>query len=56
VHRPDDREDAVKTRLRVYAEQTEPLLELYRTRHLLRPVNAHGSPDEVRKRVRAAVG
>jgi len=52
--RPDDRPEAVTTRLRVYAEQTAPLLEYYRTRGLLTPIDARGSPDEVAARVRAA--
>jgi len=56
VHRPDDRPEAVETRLRVYAEQTAPLLEFYRNRGLLRPVDARGSPEEVRARVRRAIG
>ena len=56
VHRPDDRPEAVETRLRVYAEQTAPLLEYYRSRGLLRPVDARGNPDEVRARVRGAIG
>ncbi|HTS33890.1 MAG TPA: adenylate kinase [Thermoplasmata archaeon] len=52
VQRPDDRPEAVATRLKVYAEQTAPLLELYRSRGLLHPVDARGTPDEVRARVR----
>ncbi len=52
VQRPDDRPEAVTTRLRVYAEQTAPLLEYYRKRRLLRPVDASGTPDEVAARVR----
>jgi adenylate kinase len=55
VQRPDDRPEAVGVRLRVYAEKTAPLLEHYRSRGLLRPVDAHGSPDEVARRVLAAV-
>ncbi|MGP8077143.1 MAG: adenylate kinase [Thermoplasmata archaeon] len=51
VLRPDDRPEAVRTRLTVYVEQTAPLLELYRARHLLRTVDASGSPDEVARRV-----
>jgi adenylate kinase len=56
VQRPDDRPEAVTTRLKVYAEQTAPLLEYYRTRHLLRPIDASGTPDEVAARVRQALG
>ncbi len=56
VQRPDDRPDAVKTRLEVYLQQTAPLLEWYRTRGLLRPVDARGTPSDVRVRVRSAIG
>lgn len=55
VQRPDDRPEAVGTRLAVYAEQTEPLLAHYRTNGLLRPIDARGSPDEVAARIRAAL-
>lgn len=56
VHRPDDRPEAVATRLRVYEEQTAPLLQLYGTRGLLHPVDARGTPEEVRARVRRLIG
>ena len=52
VQRPDDRPEAVTVRLKVYAEQTAPLLEYYRKRHLLREVDASGTPDEVTARIR----
>jgi adenylate kinase len=55
VQRPDDRPEAISTRLRVYAEQTAPLLAHYRARGLLRSVPAEGSPDEVAARVRSAL-
>lgn len=55
VQRPDDRPEAIATRLKVYAEQTEPLLEFYRGRGLLRSVEASGTPDEVAERVRRAL-
>ncbi|MGP8076856.1 MAG: adenylate kinase [Thermoplasmata archaeon] len=55
VQRPDDRPEAVTTRLRVYVEQTAPLLDYYGQRHLLRAVDASGSPDEVAERVRRAL-
>ncbi len=55
VQRPDDRPEAVTQRLKVYAEQTAPLLEYYRERHLLRSVDASGTPDEVTARIRRAL-
>jgi adenylate kinase len=56
VQRPDDRAEAVTNRLKVYAEQTAPLLEYYRKRRLLRPVDASGTPEEVAVGVRRALG
>ena len=56
VQRPDDRPEAVETRLQVYAEQTAPLLDHYRRAGLLRPIDATGTPDEVARRVAAASG
>jgi adenylate kinase len=53
LQRPDDRPEAVSIRLKVYAEQTAPLLEFYQRRGLLRPVDARGGPEEVARRVRA---
>ena len=55
VQRPDDRPEAITTRLAVYAEQTAPLLNHYRKAGLLRPVDATGTPDEVLRRVRGAL-
>jgi adenylate kinase len=53
VHRSDDRDDAVVTRLRVYHEQTAPLVEYYRGRGLLGSVDATGSAAEVSARILA---
>ncbi len=55
VQRPDDQAEAITMRLKVYAEQTAPLLDYYRKRHLLRSVDASGTPDEVTARVRRAL-
>ncbi|MBI3925461.1 MAG: adenylate kinase [Armatimonadetes bacterium] len=43
VHREDDREDAIRTRLQVFHAQTEPVIAFYRERGLLVTVDAsHG--------------
>jgi len=55
VQRPDDRPEAVGTRFKVYLEQTAPLLDHYRGRGLLRPIDADGDPDTVQARLREAV-
>ncbi len=51
VQRPDDRPEAVAERLRVYARDTEPLLAYFRDRHLLKPLDARGTPEEVAHRL-----
>lgn len=56
VTRPDDREEAVRTRLRVYETETAPVGEYYRSRGLLRPIDATGDAHEVGHRIRAAIG
>ncbi len=52
--RDDDKPEAIRERLRVYKEQTAPLIEYYQSRGLLREVDANGQIDEVRARVLAA--
>jgi adenylate kinase len=51
VQRPDDRAETVRHRLRVYREQTEPLLAWYRARGLVRDVDGSGEIGQVRERV-----
>ena len=53
--RSDDNEETIRVRQRVYAEQTEPLLEVYRSRGLLIEVNGLGEITEVSERVFAAL-
>jgi adenylate kinase len=53
--RPDDNEETIRVRLQVYAEQTEPLLDLYRSRGLLVEVDGLGPIDEVSERVFSAL-
>jgi adenylate kinase len=47
VQRSDDREELVKKRLETYREQTEPLIEYYDLRHILKTIVAEGEPDQV---------
>jgi adenylate kinase len=54
--RPDDNEETVAARLKVYEQKTRPLVEFYRGRGLLREINAEGSVREVAKRLDAALG
>ena len=53
--RADDNEETIRVRLQVYADQTAPLLEVYRSRGLLVEVNGLGEIDEVSERVFAAL-
>ena len=53
--RSDDSEETIRVRLQVYAEQTEPLLEVYRPRGLLVEVDGLGEIDDVSERVFAAL-
>ena len=53
--RSDDNEETIRVRLQVYLEQTEPLLDVYRSRGLLVEVNGLGEVDEVSERVFAAL-
>jgi adenylate kinase len=49
--RADDTEDVVRRRQEVYAEQTEPLIEVYRKRGLLCEVDGLGDVEEVTQRI-----
>ncbi len=53
--RSDDTEEVIRRRQEVYAEQTEPLLEVYRERDLLVEVDGMGEVDEVTERIHAAL-
>jgi len=47
VQRSDDRPEAIETRLKVYEEQTAPLIRYYRDRHLLSELDGSGTVDAV---------
>ncbi|MFB6155065.1 MAG: adenylate kinase family protein, partial [Haloferacaceae archaeon] len=47
VQRDDDTEETVRERLRVFRENTEPVIEHYRERGDLVEVDGEGTPDEV---------
>lgn len=53
--RPDDTEATVAERLRVYEEQTRPLIDFYAQRGRLQVIDAHGEVDEVTGRLEAAL-
>ncbi len=47
VQRSDDRREAIETRLKVYEEQTAPLIRYYGEKQLLSRLDASGSVDAV---------
>jgi adenylate kinase len=53
--REDDTEATVKERLRVYEENTAPVVQHYREEGVLVEVDGEGTPDEVFERVQAVV-
>lgn len=55
IQRDDDNEETIKSRLDVYRQQTEPLVEYYRSRDKLRIVDADGSMDDVYERLLAVL-
>jgi adenylate kinase len=54
--RVDDKEDTIRRRLRVYREQTEPLIAYYNTMGLLRRIDGHGTIEEIARRIHHALG
>jgi len=53
--RKDDEEATVAERLRVYAQQTQPVLSYYSDAGLLRTVRAEGALEEITQRLRDAL-
>ncbi len=53
--RPDDRPEVAKNRLKVYFEQTAPLIEYYRERGLLVEIDGEKEIEEVQAALEAAI-
>jgi len=53
--RSDDNEETIRHRLRVYDENTRPLLDFYRQRGILAEVDGTVTVDEVTDRIRAVL-
>lgn len=49
--RADDNEETIRNRMRVYKEQTEPLLDYYRGEGLLAEVEGSGTVEDVAERI-----
>ena len=54
--RKDDEEATVKERLRVYEQNTRPVLTYYSDAGLLRTVSAEGAPDQITRRLLDVLG
>ncbi len=54
--REDDREDTIRRRLEVYAQETAPVIDHYRRMSVLRETAGVGTPEEVFERVVASLG
>jgi adenylate kinase len=54
--RDDDREETIANRLKVYEDQTAPLVDYYRGQGLLREIDGVGDVDEIRGRIIQALG
>jgi adenylate kinase len=55
IQRDDDRPETVKHRLSVYHEQTEPVIDYYEERGILRRFDGSRSPTEVHDHIRATL-
>jgi adenylate kinase len=56
VQRPDDTEQVIRERMRVYAEQTLPVADAYRSRRLLVEIDGLGDVDAVGARLSSGLG
>jgi adenylate kinase len=53
--RMDDNRETIRERFRQYNDLTEPLLDYYRRRGILRMIDGEGTPDEVFERILKAI-
>ncbi len=53
--RDDDKEETIRHRLRVYLEQTEPLIAYYEKRGLLTQIDGRGTIEEISQRIDRAL-
>jgi len=56
VQRNDDKEEAIRKRLKAYHEQTEPIKEIYRGQGILHEVDGAGTIEEVNKAIVGVLG
>jgi adenylate kinase len=56
AQRNDDIPETIDARLKVYENQTAPLVDYYRAQGLLKEIDGIGSVEEIQKRVARALG
>ncbi len=54
--RDDDRIESIRQRLKVYEEQTEPLIDYYREKNLLRDIDSSKSVEHSAAQIKAVLG
>jgi adenylate kinase len=52
IVRDDDKPEVIRTRLETYHEKTEPLVDYYDHRSMLRRIDGEAAPDEVAEEIR----
>jgi adenylate kinase len=55
MQRDDDNPDVIRNRLKVYHDQTEPLIDYYDEQGLMRRIDGTRSPTEVHDHIRAVI-
>ncbi len=56
IRRKDDREETIRERLRVYHEQTFPVVEYYKAKGILKEIDGTGTVEEVFERLKSFLG
>jgi len=56
IRRKDDEPATIRHRLKVYSENTQPLVDYYKTKSMLFEINGIGSVEEIYNRILSAIG
>jgi len=56
IQRDDDKEETIRARLKVYQQQTEPLIAYYKGKHLLHSIPGEGNMEEIFSAILEALG
>ncbi len=54
-HRDDDNPETIRQRLKIFHKETEPVIRYYEAKGILRRIEASGKPEEIFRRIMAAV-